>query len=183
MALSEVDDRRRLLSLARAALSARVHGTPPPELPADLNLRAAGVFVTIHCAGDLRGCLGSLEARESLTHAVVHLAAAVADEDPRFAPVRPEELDAVVIDLSILTSPERVDDLTTIVLGRDGLIVEEGRRHGLLLPQVAVEHGWTREMFLSQACLKAGLSADAWRRGATVQRFRAEVVRESDFSA
>ena len=176
----EDDIRRRLLGLARQALEARVRGEKPPPLPADLQVRSAGVFVTIDCHGELRGCLGTLEEGIHLAEAVTRLAAEVCHADYRFSPVTRGELQYVTIDLSVLTPRELLEDHTTIVIGRDGLIVEHGGRHGLLLPQVASEHGWDREMFLAQACAKAGLSHDAWRRGATVFRFRADVFGEGD---
>jgi AmmeMemoRadiSam system protein A len=174
----DVSARLRLLDLARCALEARVRGVREPDVPDDLNEPASGVFVTIHACGELRGCLGTLDPRERLADAVVRLAGDVASEDLRFQPVRLSELPEVTIDLSILTPPEEVIDLASVQVGRDGLIVEDGGRKGLLLPQVATEQGWDRDAFLSYACVKAGLPADAWRRGARVFRFEAEVFGE-----
>ena len=119
-------DRTRLLTLARAALVAQVARGSRPSVPEDLAVDASGVFVTVYCRGDLRGCLGSLDLRESLPESVARLAADVAYRDYRFDPIRPEELDDVALDLSVLTPPEIVRDLATIVIGRDGLIVEQG---------------------------------------------------------
>ena len=173
-------DRRRLLGLARHALVARVVGTLPPQPPGDLNWPAFGVFVTVYHRDDLRGCLGTLDPHEPLAAAVVRLAGDVAHHDHRFEPIAPHELDHLVIDLSLLTPPEVVDDVADIVIGRHGLIVELDLRRGLLLPQVAPEQGWDREMFLAQTCGKAGLTPDAWRHGATILRFEAEVFGECD---
>lgn len=171
--------RDRLLALARLALHARVRGERPPAVPPDLDVPSSGVFVTIHCGGDLRGCLGTLESDERLGGAVARLAADVATEDRRFPAVALAELDRVTIDLSLLTPPIDVSDPGEIEIGRHGLIVEQGRCRGLLLPQVAIEHRWDREIFLSQTSIKAGLPADAWRRGARVRRFEAEVFGDS----
>lgn len=171
--------RLQLLRLARLALEARVRGERLPAIPEGLALPTSGLFVTIHCAGSLRGCLGTLEQGQLLGESVVRLAADVSCEDPRFRPLSVDELADVTIDVSVLTSPEPVNDLGTIVIGRDGLIVERGRRRGLLLPQVATEHGWNVTTFLSQTCIKARLPADAWRSGATVLRFQAEVFGET----
>ncbi len=170
--------RRRLLDVARRALEARVRGEHGPDVPADLNPPASGLFVTIHCHGELRGCLGTLDGRERLADAVVRLAAEVSHEDYRFRPLTAHELTEVTIDLSVLTRAERVSDPSEIEVGRDGLIVQQGARKGLLLPQVAPEHGWDRETFLAHACLKAGLPPDAWQHGATILRFQAEVFGE-----
>lgn len=168
-------DRKRLLDLARAALVARVRREHPPEIPADLHVEACGAFVTVYCQGELRGCLGTLDAREPLAEAIARLGADVATHDHRFEPLHDHELNAVALDVSILTAPEPVIDPLDIRVGRDGLIVEQGSRRGLLLPQVATEHGWDRESFLAHTCVKAGLPADAWRRGARILRFQAEV--------
>ena len=84
--------------------------------------------------------------------------------------LQPHELNDVAIDLSVLTTPQRVGHPSEIEVGRHGLIVEQGVRRGLLLPQVATEQGWDRDTFLSQTCVKAGLSRDAWQHGATAMR-------------
>jgi AmmeMemoRadiSam system protein A len=180
MAMIETAARVKLLALARAAIEARVRGERPPAVPAGLHLPASGVFVTIHCGGELRGCLGTLDRFESVGAAVQRLAAEVCTSDYRFHPVRPDELSDVTIDVSVLTMPEPVTDPAEVVVGRDGLIVQQGSRKGLLLPQVAPEHGWDRETFLSQTCVKAGLPPHAWRTGAQILRFEAEVFGDVD---
>lgn len=172
--------RRALLAVARSALEARVRGQQIPSLPLGLEVAGAGVFVTVYCAGQLRGCLGSLDPAESLAAVIVRLAADVALEDYRFDPIHLHELEQVTLHLSILTAPIPVTDPATIVVGRDGLIVELGSRRGLLLPQVAAEHGWDREMFLRQTCVKAGVPPDAWRNGAALSRFEAEVFGDDE---
>ena len=173
-------ERRELLALARCALDARVRGRPLPPTPQHLNHPAAGLFVTIHCDGALRGCLGTLDAREPLAEAVLRLAADVSHLDYRFTQLTMGELPRVVIDLSVLTPPVRLSDPLSITIGRDGLIAEQGSRKGLLLPQVAIEHSWDRETFLAQTCRKAGLMPDAWRHGATIYGFQADVFGEGE---
>lgn len=168
-------DRQRLLDLARAAIVARVTRQRPPDALPSLDIPVSGAFVTVYSRGELRGCLGTLDPREPLGEVIVRLGGDVSQNDYRFDPIRPAELDAVEIDLSILTQPELVADPVSIVVGRDGLIVERGSRKGLLLPQVATEHGWDRETFLAYTCQKAGLPPDAWRHGARIWRFQAEV--------
>jgi uncharacterized protein len=170
--------RQRLLALARSALYAQIKREPAPALPRDLIVNAFGVFVTIHHRGDLRGCLGSLDCLGRIVESIARLAGAVAHEDHRFAPLTEHELVATTIDLSLLAPPERVTDHASIEIGRHGLIVEHGARKGLLLPQVAPEHGWDRVTFLSHTCLKAGLPGNAWQNGATILRFEAEVFGE-----
>jgi AmmeMemoRadiSam system protein A len=174
-------DRKRLLDLARDAIVARVRRQTPPPPPRDLVIPASGVFVTIHHRHELRGCLGTLDPHEPVAEAVLRLASDVAHRDYRFEPVEVHELDEIAIDVSVLTQPTRIGDPSEIVVGRDGLIVEHHGRKGLLLPQVAPEHGFDRDTFLAHTCLKAGLEPDAWRRGAVVYRFEAEVFSEIDF--
>jgi AmmeMemoRadiSam system protein A len=172
-----LDDQHRLLSLARRALEARVHRGEPPDIDVDLDIRG-GAFVTIFHAGDLRGCLGRLNSNLLLASLVVELAQSVADSDPRFDRVRPEELADIAFEISVLTPERELESVDAIQVGRHGLIVEQGLNRGLLLPQVATEHDWDRHAFLDHACLKAGLPAGAWKRGARVFVFEAEVFGE-----
>jgi len=178
-----VSEQSALLRLARRAVEAAVRGDAGPDLAAEGvsgALAAPGAaFVTLHLHGQLRGCIGTVTPRgEPLAQNVVAMARAAALEDPRFAPLRPEELGALDLEISVLGPLVPVDDPGEVVVGRDGLLVEEGLRRGLLLPQVPVEWGWSRETFLGQTCAKAGLPADAWRRNARVFRFEAEVFGE-----
>lgn len=175
-------DRRLLLQLARSGLVSCVRRLQPPEVPDGLAIEGFGAFVTLYCHGDLRGCLGTLDGREPLAEAIARLAGDAARYDYRFDPLRAEELDATAIDISVLSPPARVADVAEIVVGRDGLIIEHGDKKGLLLPQVAPEHGWDRDTFLAHTCVKAGLPRDAWRSGATVWRFEAEVFGDEDFA-
>jgi AmmeMemoRadiSam system protein A len=133
--------------------------------------------VTIKRHGELRGCLGTLENRDGLAAEIVKCAADSASRDPRFAPIAPGELPELSLEISVLGPLERIDALTpdAFTIGVHGLVVEQGKHRGLLLPQVAVEWGWTREEFLSHTCVKARLSPDAWRGAALVYRFGAEV--------
>ena len=169
---------RALVDIARHAVVQSVTGRQPaaPSPPADLPT-ASGAFVTLKRRGELRGCIGTLECRATLAEEVVRVAVCAARQDPRFDPVSVTELPDLTIEISVLGPLEPIDphDAAAIVIGRHGLVVEQGHRRGLLLPQVAGEWGWDREMFLSQTCRKAGLAPDAWRRGATVYRFEAVV--------
>jgi AmmeMemoRadiSam system protein A len=174
------DDQQRLLALARLALEARVRRDLEPVADVDgaLTSRCAA-FVTIHNGEILRGCLGRVSCDLPLAGVVVHLAAAVADSDPRFPPVDVLELDALQIEISVLTRAREIATLDQIEIGRHGLIVERGSLRGLLLPQVATEHGWTPEQFVEHTCVKAGLARDAWRHGARLSAFEAQVFGEA----
>ena len=171
---------RSLVAIARKAVveavTGRGGGAPAPEDPGTWP-DATGAFVTLKRQGRLRGCIGTLECRRSMAEEVARVAISAAREDPRFEPVRPAELDDLDVEVSVLGPLEEIDpgDPGALEIGRHGLVVEQGQRRGLLLPQVATEWGWDRGEFLAQTCAKAGLPRDAWRRGARVYRFAADV--------
>lgn len=174
------EERRSLLRYARETLAAYFAGdTPPAPPPLEDRGRHSGAFVTLEVGGDLRGCIGFPGSTQPLDQLVAECSVAAATEDPRFTPLRRRDMDALEIEISVLTPVVEVGDVNEIEVGRDGLVVSAGRRRGLLLPQVAVEHGWDRDTFLTHACLKAGLRADAWRTGARIMRFQAEVFSET----
>jgi AmmeMemoRadiSam system protein A len=170
-------ERDALLALARTAIAAAVRRTPPDPLAAPRPLSdASGVFVTIRHQGALRGCLGTLRSRLELAGEVVRCAVDAATADVRFSPVGHHELCGLAIEISVLGPLEAIDpNPDAFTIGIHGLVVEDQARRGLLLPQVALEWGWTAEQFLCHTSAKAGLPADAWRQGARVYRFAAEV--------
>lgn len=172
-------EQRQLLRLARLGLEARVRGGPPPApLSGGLLDAPLGVFVSIHCEGALRGCLGRVEAESALALSVLDLAAAVSECDPRFPPVREAELADLEIEISVLTGMQEVADIGEVDVGRHGVIVESGSRSGLLLPQVARAHGWDAVTLVEHACLKAGLRRDAWHTEGRLLVFEAVVFAE-----
>ena len=177
------EQRNQLLSIARRSIEAVLAGHRPDLGGVSLDpvlTRPSGAFVTLHEAGgELRGCIGSIQAVAPLFQAVSSSAINAAFRDPRFFPVTPEELPALHIEISVMSPIEAVTNVEEVEVGRDGLIVSRGSRAGLLLPQVASEHGWDRETFLRQTCVKAGLPPDAWRSpDCRIERFSAEVFAE-----
>jgi AmmeMemoRadiSam system protein A len=177
-----LDDEARgfLLRLARQAIEAALRGqsaAPTGALPAALSQPGAA-FVSLHVAGELRGCIGLLHPLDSLAATVAHCARAAALEDPRFAPLAESDMERARIEISVLGAPRDLEPGSLPRIGEDGLVISQGGRQGLLLPQVATEHGWSVERFLAEACRKAGLPPDAWRRGARVQVFSALIVSE-----
>ena len=176
-------DRRRLLQIARDAISAHVNGVSAVERSVSDSLeRPGGAFVSLHHRGDLCGCIGHIEANRSLRRVVRECAVAACSADPRFPPVTAAELADLEIEVSLLGPLEPVASPDDIEVGRHGLLVEQNWQRGLLLPQVATEWQWDRETFLAQTCHKAGLPRDAWKHGAKVWRFEAEVFGESSFT-
>lgn len=169
------EERRSLLTLAHDAIAAAINGrsivtTAPSEHLAEHR----GAFTTLTIGRELRGCVGYVFPSYSLYRTVAETAVAAAMHDTRFSPVTPEELPKLEYEISVL-SPLQTIDPEDVEVGKHGLVVTFGGRRGLLLPQVPVEHGWDRETFLSQTCVKAGLPQDAWERGAEVQAFTAEI--------
>jgi AmmeMemoRadiSam system protein A len=169
--------REALLRTARESIALHLAGRPEGLIAGGELPDASGVFVTIKRRGELRGCLGVLQMRGTLAEEVARCARDSATQDPRFPPMHFGELTDAVLEISVLAPLEEIDPFhgEAIVIGRHGLVVEHRYRRGLLLPQVAVEWGWTRDQFLNQTCRKAGLADDAWRSGARVFRFDAEV--------
>ena len=157
-----------MLTLARSAILGALTGQAREafaEEPACLSLRR-GVFVTVHVAGKLRGCIGVIEARETLRESIAHCAKSAAFHDRRFASLRADEVAGLQIEISVLS--ELFPLLPAgIEIGKHGLFLASGSHQGLLLPQVAAEHHLSRQQFLEETCYKAGLPRDAWRESAT----------------
>ena len=182
-----------LVTLARRAIVEylnvnRVLSVPYPA--SDLYFLKCGVFVTLNIVHrgrkELRGCIGNPNSSQPLVEAIIDAAINSAFRDPRFAPVRPEELSIILIEVSVLTPQTRIavktpeDYLKAIKIGRDGLIVERGVSKGLLLPQVPVEWKWDVEEFLAHCCMKAGLTPDMWLvEGTNISTFSCIVLSEN----
>jgi len=145
----------------------------------------SGVFVTLNNPNGLRGCIGFPLPDKKLFNALKDASISAATEDPRFSPVRVDELDEITFEVTVLTPPEeiRVDDpldyLSQIKVGRDGLIIKHSFYSGLLLPQVPIEYGWTEEEFLEYTCEKAGIPKDYWKKKETkILKFEGIVFKE-----
>lgn len=176
------EDRRALVAYARETIHRVVTtGTvplarhQPPRLA-----RWQGVFVTLRRRGELRGCIGRLVPDGPLYWLTGAMALQAATKDPRFPPVRARELDAIEIEVSLLTPLREVASPAEIRLGRDGVVLVTNGRSAVFLPEVAVEQGWSRERMLDELCAKAGLSTGCWRRGARLAVFQSEAIRERE---
>lgn len=173
-------DRAALLALARSAIVAHLDHLPPPSttnLPHRLGAEQ-DAFVSLRIKGELRGCIGMVNAHRALSEVVTHCAAGASSDDPRFPTLALDELGSLRIEISALSPAEVIESPDRLQTGRHGVIVSRGTRQGLLLPQVAVEQGWDRATLLRQACRKAGLPPDAWQHGARIQIFEADVFAE-----
>jgi len=191
-----LEDGKKLIQFARKNLETYLRTGDKLEIPPELAAKygeKGGAFVTLNkMVGndtDLRGCIGIIMPLYPLIETVQNMVISAAVEDPRFPEVQSEELSKIIIEISILSVPQRIevtkpeDYLQKIVIGRDGLIVTGFGRRGLLLPQVPVEHerNWDVETFLKHTCQKAGLSSEAWKdlKKVSFESFTATIFEEN----
>jgi len=178
-------EQQLLLQIARDSVQSYLLRQPLRLQHVDRGVLAEchGIFVSIHEHGELRGCIGNLDPVEPLFLTASDCAIAAAVGDPRFIPLTLGELPEVDFEISVLSSMEKVQDVSEIEVGKHGLLISKGQLRGLLLPQVATEYGWHRERFLDETCKKAGLQLGAWKNGASVYRFSAFVFGERQVKA
>ena len=174
------EERISLLRVAHESVVSLLEGREISSFSPSQHLsQPRGVFTTLYLDSKLRGCVGYPAPLMPVYRAVMETARAAAFDDPRFLPVTLEEARSIQVSLSVLSpllpiSPEEVE------VGRHGLVISEGTRRGLLLPQVPVEHGWDRISFLEQTCRKAGLPPNAWQQqDARIEAFTAEVFADA----
>lgn len=174
-------EQETLLKLARDTISAHLSGKPlprPPDAYGELALKC-GAFVTLHKKGMLRGCIGHMVGMKPLVETVREMAIAAATEDSRFPSVKADEMKNIDIEISVLSPMKKITDVGEIQVGVHGIMMSQGWRRGVLLPQVATEQGWDRDTFLTHTCYKAGLSPDAWKfPETTIEIFSAQVFGE-----
>ena len=187
-----LDDGQFLVKLVRKTimilLETRKKHSVPMDTPTKLKEKR-GVFVTLNSikgnSKRLRGCIGYPMPEISLVKATIESAINSATRDPRFNPVDSQEMEHIIIEISVLTPPIRIlfndpkNFVKEIKVGHDGLIVERGGYKGLLLPQVPVEWNWDAEEFLNNCCMKGGLTPDAWLiEGTKIYKFSCILVKE-----
>lgn len=174
------EEKGELIRIARSSISAYVlkEAIPHynPQSPALFDKK--GAFVTLKKGGRLRGCIGFTSPIFPLFQTVREAAIYAACKDTRFLPVTADELSLLEIEISILSPLKKIDNPRFVSIGKHGLLISKGKKSGLLLPQVAVENHWTRKEFLQQACIKAGLSPDAWKNGADIFTFEAIIIHQ-----
>jgi len=188
LSLSE-EDGQILVKTARLAVTEYLKEGKKIELSKEIKSKfsyKSGVFVTLSKEENLRGCIGFPTPDRILYESLVDAAIASSTEDPRFSPVRYEELNEIIFEVTALTPPVeiKVKDPSEypkmIKTGRDGLIVKWEFGAGLLLPQVPVEYGWNEEEFLGHACEKAGAPSNYWKRKSTmILKFEGIVFKET----
>lgn len=174
-------EKAALLSIARKAIETFVRSgknyVEPREEKA-LNMRN-GCFVSIKQGGQLRGCIGNFQSELPLFREVAEMAVASASKDPRFYPLREDDLQDFSLEISVLSPLRKIEQIDDVEVGKHGVYLEKGYYRGVLLPQVATEYGWDRDTFLRQTCLKAGLPTEAWKADdAEIYIFSAQVFGE-----
>ena len=138
---------------------------PTADFKAFPNLKLkAGAFVTLKIKDELRGCIGFITSDQPLFDTICEVAKHAAVQDPRFPPLTPQEFNSIDIEISVLSPMKKISDYDEIIIGKHGLLVEEGLHRGLLLPQVATENDYSVQQFLTSICMKAGLLPDLWQR-------------------
>jgi len=174
------DQQRSLLRLARLAITLYLQeGTYPAMETDDATFKQKrGAFVTLKVKDQLRGCIGYPIPHKPLFETIIEVAVSAATKDFRFPPLKQKELDDTKIEISVLSPPKPIEDISEIEVGKHGIIITKGLNRGLLLPQVPAEWGWDRETFLRHGCLKAGIEEDEWKKDAQIEIFSAQVFSE-----
>ncbi|MFC1851130.1 AmmeMemoRadiSam system protein A [candidate division CSSED10-310 bacterium] len=170
-----------LLRIARQTLHQYVlqKKIPAPTKTEAPYTTPGAVFVTLKINNRLRGCIGHIYPVEPLEQAVISNAINAASQDPRFPPVKSEELKLITIEISALTKPRKIDSLKEFIIGRHGIILKKGYHQAVYLPQVASEQGWDKATTLSHLSRKAGLTSNAWRKGTDFFVFEAQIFHEN----
>ena len=173
-----VEDKAALHRIARESIEVKLLGKKAPSLE-DLSATLKenrGAFVTLKTHGQLRGCIGRLVSDRPLGEVVAEMALAAAFQDPRFSPLRADELKGLEIEISALTPFQKITGVEEIQVGKHGILMRNGGSSGLLLPQVATDYGWDRTTFLEHTCQKAGLPKGCWKdKNTEIHIFSADV--------
>ena len=159
------EEKKTLHQIAKTVIENKAKGKAIPDFKVESPTlkENRGAFVTIHKRGQLRGCIGYIEGQGPLHKTIERMAEAAAFKDPRFTPVKENELPELELEISVLTPLKRITDVNEIQVGKHGIYIVKGMWAGLLLPQVATEYGWDRQTFLEHTCQKAGLPSNAWK--------------------
>jgi AmmeMemoRadiSam system protein B/AmmeMemoRadiSam system protein A len=172
-------EKAELLSLAEKTIKEYVKSHKENDM--EINnpkLKSMGaVFVTINTNGHLRGCIGHIEPIMPLYKSVIRNAIAASSSDPRFPPMNDSELKDMEVEITILSPLSPLKEIKDIKIGRDGIYMTKGQNGAIFLPQVPLQFGWDRDTYLKELSLKAGLPPDAWKEGATLYTFTAEIIR------
>ena len=173
-------EQKELLKIARDTIVEYVTNRKVPAAASSspgLNLHS-GCFVTVKQKGELRGCIGNFVSNQPLYQLVQEMAVSAATRDPRFYPMKVDDLTDFALDISVLSPLEKTDSVEKIRVGIHGIYIVKGSYRGVLLPQVATEYGWNRDQFLQHTCIKAGLPQDAWQGECEIYIFSAQVFGE-----
>ncbi len=168
-----IEQKEIILNIARKSITAHLKGLPLSVIENEHPFfdEPWGAFVTIYMDKQLRGCIGRLETKKPLFQTIQEISISAATEDPRFFPMREEDLSDFQIKISLLTPSKIISEIEEIIVGIHGVLIDHAGRRGVLLPQVPVEQGWDLETFLQNVCVKAGLPIDTWKKGPKLYTF------------
>jgi len=171
------EQQKFLLNVAHRAIKHYIDERKTLEIETDdaVLQEKRGAFVTFKVDDQLRGCIGYPIPHKPLIETIIDCAIAAAFQDHRFSPIKIEELARTNVEISVLTLPRKIKNVSEIKIGDHGIIISKGMSKGLLLPQVPLEWGWDLETYLNHGCLKAGLPEDAWKKRAKIEIFSAQV--------
>ncbi len=167
MTLPEID-KKSLLCLARNTINGEVSSVKPPPfshaLVTDILRQRVGAFVSVYVNGKLRGCIGTFSEEDFLYRNVKNMALSASTSDSRFRPIGPEELENLMIEISVLSPRKQIFDKGEIILGKHGIYMKSGMNRGTLLPHVAISQNWSVDEFLGNCARnKAGIGWDGWK--------------------
>jgi len=177
------EEQKKLLQIARKTILDELRkGKIERETATSDGLgRPCGAFVSLHKLGQLRGCIGTFTSPRPLVDTIQEMALSSSQKDPRFPPVREDEMPDIDIEISVLSPLKEIKDVNEVEVGKHGIYITKGFYSGVLLPQVATEYGWDRETFLDHTCMKAGLPPGTWKEeGVKIEIFEAQVFGEKD---
>lgn len=179
------EEKKKLLKHARRSICSEIRPgeyEDDPIRPGGSMNKNCGVFISLYVEGNLRGCIGTFSEEDTLFTNVGKMAVSAAMYDSRFTPIKPDELDVLKIEISILTPRQKIDDIGLIVPGKHGIFMRKGMNRGTLLPQVALDQNWTTEEFLGNCSkYKAGLGWEGWKT-ADLYIYEAIVFNSDDYS-
>jgi AmmeMemoRadiSam system protein A len=176
------DQQKFLLDVAHRAIKHYLDTKKSLKVKTDdaVLLEKRGAFVTLKVDDQLRGCIGYPLPHKSLMETIIDCSVAASTQDFRFSSITAEEISRLNVEISVLTLPRTIEEVSEIIIGDHGIIISKGMAKGLLLPQVPIEWDWDLETYLKHGCLKAGLAEDAWKKGAKIEIFSAQIF--SDYS-
>lgn len=169
-------DQKFLLTVAKKSIFDKLNiPFTNSHTPSDRLNFNSGCFVSLHMNSNLRGCIGNFREDINIIDNIREMAGHAAFSDTRFHPLTSVESSNIMLEISVLSPMTPIKNTNEIIVNKHGIYIKHGIKSGVLLPQVATEHKWSRDEFLSNTCLKAGIPADSWKNG-DIEIFKFEAI-------